>query len=71
MARIFKNANITLEDIIANNLHNHKYFYLFASNRNCTVSDILNNPELNFKDIAEHLSSNRHDYNLNQFKFYD
>lgn len=71
MAHIFMNANITLEDIITNNLHNHKYFYLFASNRNCTVSDILNNPDLNFKDIADCLSSNKHDYtiNLNQFKF--
>jgi hypothetical protein len=68
---IFKNANITLDEIINNNLHNHKCFHYYASNRNCTVNDILTHSDLNWnlEELNEHLSINRHDYNKYIFKF--
>ena len=55
-------ANITLKDIIDNNLHNHKDFYCFAQNSNCTISDVKNNQNLNWKFGNKYLILNKHKY---------
>jgi hypothetical protein len=72
LPKMFENANITLQDIIANDLHKNRHFYYFASNRNCTISDILNNSDLDWKDITNMLAKNQHIYNDEYvFKFAD
>jgi hypothetical protein len=73
---LFVNANITLDEITSNNLHNNEYFYYYALNRNCTVNDILTHNDLNwnYKKLNDLLSINLHDYNDNSeyiFKFAD
>ena len=79
---MFIYSNITLTDIVNNGFENNEYFYHFAENRNCTVSDIINNPNLNWNkesiiimSITMQLAYNRHDYNnyenQYQFKFAD
>jgi hypothetical protein len=65
---LFANANITLDEIITNNLHNNEYFHYYAQNRNCTVNDILC-INWNYKKLNEHLSLNCHDYNNNEYVF--
>jgi hypothetical protein len=72
---IFSNANITLDEIINNNLHNNEYFYYYAKNINCIVNNILTHSDLNwnYEKLNEHLSLNCHDYNNSEyiFKFAD
>jgi hypothetical protein len=67
---IYACANITLKDIINNNLHNKLLFHSFALNKNCTINDIINNPNLNWidpnsrnwRDINKSLIINKHVY---------
>lgn len=68
---VFTYANITIEDIINNNLHEHKYFYKYVLNKNCTINDIINYPNLNWMDnnsdcplikFYSYLAQNKHEY---------
>lgn len=69
---IFEYASITLEEIIQNKLHKNKNFYYFAGNRNCKISDIFDNPELNWYDVCMNLAESQYDYNYKyEFKFAD
>jgi hypothetical protein len=67
---IFMYSNITIQDILNNNLHNSEYFHYFARNINCSIDDIENNSHLNWTNkLVDILSSNERKYNNDVYKF--
>lgn len=74
--KIFAYIDITLDEIIEHKLEKTKHFKYFTYNKNCSINDIINNPELNFLRDHLTLSLNAYDYDNDKdhvfkFKFAD
>jgi hypothetical protein len=61
--KIFEHSNITLDDILKNNLSDNKCIKNFMKNKNCTINDILSHPEIFGTDLLD-IYSIKYNYNL-------